>query len=211
MRLVAPLAVVAVALCFHATGHAQQLVTVDAATAHSTTALVRLWQRAGSCWQPYKGPWPAHVGRTGLSSHHREGDGTTPLGTFAIGSVAYGIAADPGTKLTYHRLVCGDWWDEDPTSAAYNRFVHIRCGARPTFNADSEALWKPARAYVHFAVIEYNAGPIVPGRGSAIFIHADTGTPTNGCVSLPRADLDELLRWLEPAAAPRVAIRLRAS
>ena len=75
MRLVAPLALVAAALCFHATGPAQQLVTVDAATARSTTAVVRLWERDGNCWRPIKGPWPAHVGRSGLSSHHLEGDG----------------------------------------------------------------------------------------------------------------------------------------
>jgi L,D-peptidoglycan transpeptidase YkuD (ErfK/YbiS/YcfS/YnhG family) len=199
------------ALCLHATGHAQQLVTVDAAAARSTTAVVRLWQRDGSCWRSIEGPWPARVGRTGVSSHHLEGDGTTPLGTFAIGPVVYGIAADPGTKLAYHRIACGDWWDEDPASRAYNLFVHIRCGAPPPFNADSEALWKPARAYVYFAVIEYNTSPIVPGRGSAIFIHADTGKPTNGCVSLPRADLAVLLRWLQPDAAPAISIRLRAS
>jgi L,D-peptidoglycan transpeptidase YkuD (ErfK/YbiS/YcfS/YnhG family) len=199
------------ALCFHVAGHAQQLVTVDAATARSTTAVVRLWERDGSCWRPFKGPWPARVGRTGVSSHHLEGDGTTPLGTFPIGPVVYGIAADPGTELAYHRIACGDWWDEDPASRAYNLFVHLRCGATPPFNADSEALWKPARAYVHFAVIEYNTSPVVPGRGSAIFIHADTGTPTNGCVSLPRFDLVALLRWLRPDAAPAISIRLRAS
>jgi L,D-peptidoglycan transpeptidase YkuD (ErfK/YbiS/YcfS/YnhG family) len=199
------------ALCFHAAGQAQQLVTVEAATARSTTAVVRLWERDGSCWRSFNGPWAARVGRTGLSSHHLEGDGTTPLGTFRIGPVLYGIAADPGTKLAYHRIACGDWWDEDPASRAYNLFVHIGCGATPPFNADSEALWKPARAYVHFVVIEYNTGPIVPGRGSAIFIHADTGTPTNGCVSLPRVDLVALLRWLRPGAAPAVSIRLRAS
>ena len=44
--------------------------------------------------------------------HHHEGDGTTPLGTFAIGSIAYGIGPDPGTQLTYHRLVCGDCREE---------------------------------------------------------------------------------------------------
>jgi L,D-peptidoglycan transpeptidase YkuD (ErfK/YbiS/YcfS/YnhG family) len=206
-----PFAVVAAALCFHATGHAQQLVTVDAATARSTTGLVRLWRREGSCWRRAAGPWAARVGRNGLSLHHVEGDGTTPLGTFAIGPVVYGIAPDPGTKLGYHRIVCGDWWDEDPSSRAYNRFVHVRCGATPSFDADSEALWQATRAYVHFAVIEYNADPIVPGRGSAIFIHAGTGAPTNGCVSLPLAHLGELLRWLQPAAAPEVAVRLRAS
>ena len=201
----------AAALCFHATGRAQQLVTVDAAATRSTTAVVRLWRRDGACWRQAAGPWSAHVGRSGLSAHHREGDGTTPLGTFAIGPVVYGIAPDPGTKLGYHRLVCGDWWDEDPSSPTYNLFVHLRCGTPPTFRGGSEALWKSARAYVHFAVVEYNTDPIVRGRGSAIFIHADTGGPTNGCVSLPRADLDALLRWLEPTDRPEVAIRVSTS
>jgi L,D-peptidoglycan transpeptidase YkuD (ErfK/YbiS/YcfS/YnhG family) len=200
----------AAALCFHASGAAQQLVTVDAASRHSTTAAVRLWRRDGSCWRQVAGPWRAHVGRNGLSAHHLEGDGTTPLGRFAIGPVAYGIAPDPGTKLAYHRLVCGDWWDEDPSSPTYNLFVHLRCGARPSFQSDSEALWKPAQAYAHFAVVEYNTLPVVPGRGSAIFIHVDVGAPTNGCVSVPAAELDELLRWLRPGAAPAVSIRLRA-
>ena len=208
MRLVAPLAVAAAALCFHATGHAQQLVTVDAASARSTTAVVRLWQREGTCWRQVKGPWRAHVGRTGLSSHHLEGDGTTPLGTFAIGRVAYGVRPNPGTKLTYHRIVCGDWWDEDPSSPAYNRFVHIACGATPSFNADSEALWKPAEAYAHFAVIEYNTDPVVPGRGSAIFLHVQRPNATNGCVSLREPQLVTTLRWLRPAAEPRIAIRV---
>ena len=200
----------AAALCIHATGSARQLVTVDAASAHSTTATVRVYGRDGGCWRLVAGPWPARVGRNGLSAHHREGDGTTPLGTFRIGSVAYGVAADPGTHLAYHVLVCGDWWDEDPASPTYNRFRHVRCGASPPFHGGSEALWLETGAYAHFAVIEYNASPAVPGRGSAIFIHVDVGRPTNGCVSLSARDLVELLRLLRPADAPAVSIRLRA-
>ena len=52
--------------------------------------------------------------------------------------------------------------------------------------------------------------PVVPGRGSGIFLHAQTGRPTNGCVSIPRADLRRVLRWLRPAAAPQIAIGTRA-
>ena len=55
-------------------------------------------------------------------------------------------------------------------------------------------------------MIRYNAGPVVPGRGSAIFLHDDTGGPTAGCVSLPRPRLLRLLRWLRPSAQPRLAI-----
>ena len=111
-------------------------------------------------------------------------------------------------RLAYHRLVCGDWWDEDPRSATYNRFRHVRCGARPPFGGGSEALWRATTAYRHFAVVRYNDVPAVPGRGSAIFLHADTGRATNGCVSFPLGRLRTVLRWLRPASAPRIVIRV---
>jgi hypothetical protein len=80
---------------------------------------------AGGGW-----PWSARVGRNGLSASRHEGDGTTPLGTFAFGTTMYGVASDPGVRFRYHRLVCGDWWNEDVSSATYNTFQHVRCGAR---------------------------------------------------------------------------------
>jgi L,D-peptidoglycan transpeptidase YkuD (ErfK/YbiS/YcfS/YnhG family) len=54
-------------------------------------------------------------------------------------------------------------------------------------------------------VIAYNTNPVVPGRGSGIFLHASTGRPTLGCVSLPLPRLLTTLRWLRPSAA-RIAI-----
>jgi L,D-peptidoglycan transpeptidase YkuD (ErfK/YbiS/YcfS/YnhG family) len=120
----------------------------------------------------------------------------------------YGVAADPGVAYPYHRLVCGDWWDEASSSPMYNRFVHVPCGTAPPFGGDSEALWEVVPQYDYFAVIDYNAAPIVPGRGSAIFVHVSTGVPTAGCVALGPADLLETLRWLSPPDHPRIAIAL---
>ena len=179
-----------------------QLVTVQAPRG-ATTAALGLWERHGRCWQRIAGPWAARLGRSGLSSAKREGDGTTPAGTFRLGATAYGIAPDPGIRLAYHRLVCGDWWDEDARSPTYNTFRHVACGARPAFGGDSEALWRITPQYRYFAVIEYNAHPVVPGRGSAIFLHVAVGL-TAGCVSLPEARLVQLLRWLRPAAHPGI-------
>ena len=65
-------------------------------------------------------------------------------------------------------------------------------------------------AYRHFAVIGFNVDPVVPGRGSGIFLHASTGRPTVGCVSLPLAELVAVLRWLRPDQAPLIAIGTRA-
>ena len=185
---------------------AGQLITVEAASFETSVAEVILWQRDGTCWSPAGGPWSGLIGENGFSNHHREGDGTTPTGIYRIGPVVYGNAPNPGFRGYYHRLVCGDWWDEDPTSPAYNTFQHVPCGQSPPFGGDSEALWTEGTYYPSFAVVEYNAQPVVPYAGSAIFVHADTGAPTTGCVSIPLADLNTLLRWLDPARWPTIVM-----
>jgi L,D-peptidoglycan transpeptidase YkuD (ErfK/YbiS/YcfS/YnhG family) len=181
---------------------APQRILVVAPSARSTTATLRL---QNGCGRVVLGPWPARVGRSGLSAHHREGDGTTPLGSYRIGPTVYGVAANPGTRFAYHRLVCGDWWDEDSSSPTYDLFVHVPCGRAPPFGGGSEALWRSATAYAHFAVIDYNTARVA-GRGSAIFLHADTGSATNGCVSVALPHLDALLRALRPGARITIAL-----
>ncbi|GAC1375560.1 MAG: hypothetical protein NVSMB32_18430 [Actinomycetota bacterium] len=156
------------------------------------------------------GPWSARVGSHGVSDHRREGDGTTPTGLYGIGPVIYGIAANPGVRYAYHQLACGDWWDEDPASASYNTFQHVACGTDPPFHGGSEALWQATVAYQNFAVVDYNAAPVRPGAGSGVFLHHDTGRATAGCVSLAAGELVQVLRWLDPRAAPRIAIGTEA-
>ena len=205
------LAALAAAACLAApapAGASRQLIVVETPSRAATVGPLRLWQRDGRCWRPVTGAWSAYVGRNGVSPNHREGDGTTPAGVFALESTVYGSRPDPGVRYRYHRIVCGDWWDEDPSSASYNRFVHLPCGVRPPFRAESEGLWKSTVAYRHLIPIRYNADPVVPGRGSAIFLHVQTGNPTNGCVSLPESRLVRVLRWLRPAAQPKIAIRV---
>src|SRR2546421_12197839 len=102
-----------------------QLIVVDAPSRSSTHAMLRMQE----CGKTVGGPWPARVGRSGLSAAHREGDGTTPLGTFRIGPVVYGVAPDPGVRLAYHRLVCGDWGDGDSGSPGLNPERYMRCVA----------------------------------------------------------------------------------
>ena len=197
-------AILAAVACFSGTGGSTQLVTVQAPL-HATSASLSMWTRRGSCWRRVAGPWTARLGRTGLSAHKREGDGSTPTGTYRFGATVYGVAPDPGVRFRYHRLVCGDWWDEDPSSPAYNTFRHVACGAAPAFGGNSEALWRITPQYRYFAVIDYNAHPVVPGRGSAIFLHVAVGA-TAGCVSLPEARLVQLLRWLRPSALPLIRL-----
>jgi L,D-peptidoglycan transpeptidase YkuD (ErfK/YbiS/YcfS/YnhG family) len=188
------------------TGAASQLVTVVAPRESSTRGSLRLWRKSGACWLAAGGPWPAWLGERGVSADRREGDRTTPAGIFGFGSLIYGIAPDPGVRYRYRRIVCGDWWVEDPRSPYYNRFHHEPCDQPPPFKVTSEDLSRSPTAYRHFAFIRYNTDPIVPGRGSGIFLHASTGRPTQGCVSLGLPHLVTVLRWLSPAGSPLIAI-----
>lgn len=188
-----------------------QLITVEATHLETTSASLRLWRRDGDCWVRAAGPWTARVGWNGIARNRREGDGTTPAGVFTLGALMYGNSANPGVRYRYRRLRCGDWWNEDPRSATYNSFQHVPCGTRPPFRTTTPGLWESKRAYRHFAVIEFNMRPVVPGRGSGIFLHAQTGSSTNGCVSLPADRLVTTLRWLRPAAGPRIAIGTTSS
>ena len=185
---------------------ASQLITVEAATTRTTYASLRTWRRSGVCWTPADGPYPARLGWNGLSANRREGDGTTPAGTFRIHATMYGNEPNPGVRFRYRRVRCGDWWDEDPSSPTYNSFQHVPCGRRPPFGVNSEGMWENPRAYPYLAVVEFNMRPVVPGRGSGIFLHAQTGGPTAGCISLPKANLRHVLRWLRPDAKPYIAI-----
>jgi L,D-peptidoglycan transpeptidase YkuD (ErfK/YbiS/YcfS/YnhG family) len=189
------------------TRSARQLVTVNSVRAASTYAVLNTWKRSGACWVRVAGPFTARVGDTGISTHKVEGDGATPAGAFWIGSVMYGNAKNPGVQYPYHRFVCGDWWDEDPASRWYNEFKHIACGSRPAWTyVNSEALWTETTAYQSFAFIKYNTDPVVPGRGSAIFLHDNIGAPTVGCVSLAPARLDSVLDWMRPSDRPLIVI-----
>ena len=122
-----------------------------------------------------------------------------------------GLGPNPGVRYAYRRIVCGDWWVEDPRSPYYNRFRHVPCGSEPPFRVTSEDMSRSPTAYRHLAVIDYNTHPIVRGRGSGIFLHRSTGRPTLGCVSLPLAQLVTVLRWLDPSASPLILIGTAAT
>jgi L,D-peptidoglycan transpeptidase YkuD (ErfK/YbiS/YcfS/YnhG family) len=190
----------------------RQLIVVTAPRASATAGTLTAEARSGpgGSWHRVLGPWPAELGRHGVSAHRHEGDGTTPLGIFALRPTLYGDAPRPrGLHERYRHLGCGDWWDEDPASPRYNRLVWVPCGITPGFAARSEALWTETVAYPYFAVIEFNAHPIRRGRGapgSGIFLHSWTDTPTAGCVAVHRAQLLSLLRWLRPSRRPVIDI-----
>jgi L,D-peptidoglycan transpeptidase YkuD (ErfK/YbiS/YcfS/YnhG family) len=196
------------------TGGGAQLVTVIAPSTASLAATFTAWAKgANGCWSPvsFAGqpaqPFRAQTGHGGLLpiAHRVPGDWATPTGLFPFGTTVYGNSAvSPTTRYPYHHLVCGDWWDEQPGSPAYDAFQHVPCGTTPPYGQDSEALWTEIQPYQHFIDIEM---PHPPDNGAGIFLHDDMAVGyTEGCVALPNAELDAVLGWLNPADSPHILI-----
>jgi L,D-peptidoglycan transpeptidase YkuD (ErfK/YbiS/YcfS/YnhG family) len=181
-----------------------QLVTVTAASYGATQAELTAYRWAGGRWHLVFGPWVAWIGRNGMAppGAKREGDGRTPSGTFSFGFF-FGVDPDPGVLFPYRRIAADDFWDDDPSSPLYNEWVDDRY-ANP--GAAPEPMY--VSAYDYGAVIAYNTAR-TPGLGSAIFLHINIGTPTAGCVTLPVGELLKVLRWLNPAASPRITMAVK--
>jgi L,D-peptidoglycan transpeptidase YkuD (ErfK/YbiS/YcfS/YnhG family) len=193
------------------THNATKVITVTAQSRGSTTARLQAWTKApGGGWFRHGRSVVAHVGADGLSTQASEYRSATPIGSFTL-THAFGRNADPGTRLAYLRTRPSDWWISE-AGPLYN--THQRCSSGCAFRRGSpnEHLDYETPFYNYAVVIDYNTrnSPtgVVPGRGSAFFLHvhpAGTGA-TAGCVSIPQAKLVRLMRWLNFAAHPRILI-----
>ncbi len=148
--------------------------------------------------------WPggetrAACGRGGVKADKREGDGASPEGTFPL---LYGYyrpdrIARPASGLTITALQPADGWVDDPADPNYNQPVKL------PYPASHEEMWLADGLYDLVVVIGYNMQPVVPGRGSAIFLHVARPdfSPTAGCIAIDRAVLAGLLGLLGPGSA----------
>ena len=132
------------------------------------------------------------IGRGGRRHDKREGDGATPIGSCTMRRLLYRAdrLAMPETALPVSVIAAADGWCDAPLDARYNQPVPL------PYPASAEALWREDGVYDLIVPLGYNDAPVVPGAGSAIFLHlARRGyAPTAGCVALSRPDL---LRVLE--------------
>jgi L,D-peptidoglycan transpeptidase YkuD (ErfK/YbiS/YcfS/YnhG family) len=139
---------------------------------------------------------PVALGRAGIKTNKREGDGATPRGAFRLTRLWW--RADrhprPATMLPVRRIGASDGWCEDPTDRRYNRPVTLV----PQSNADR--LKRQDNLYDYIVEIDHNTRPRIAGRGSAVFIHAARPgfTPTAGCIALKLGDLRRLLARVGP-------------
>jgi len=76
------------------------------------------------------------------------------------------------------------------------------------YPVSAEQMWRDDDLYDLLVVIRYNMEPVIPGAGSAIFLHIATPdfAPTAGCVAVKK----EVLLSLLPLSAPGSRITIKA-
>jgi L,D-peptidoglycan transpeptidase YkuD (ErfK/YbiS/YcfS/YnhG family) len=136
------------------------------------------------------------IGPGGIARKQAEGDGVTPIGTFPIRRVLYRAdrLARPETALPLFEIAPDDGWCDAPGDLAYNRPVKL------PYPASAERLWREDHAYDIVMVLGFNDDPVMPGKGSAIFLHLAQPdyAATAGCVALALPDMLAALAQLRP-------------
>ena len=136
----------------------------------------------------------AAIGPGGIAIKGGEGDGVTPRGIYTIREIFYRAdrIAKPDTVLPLRAIQKDDGWCDAPGDPKYNRLVTL------PYPASAEQMWRDDHLYDLVAVLGYNDDPVVPGKGSAIFLHLAKSdyTHTHGCVALNCDDALAALKQL---------------
>lgn len=206
----------------------KQLILVVTKSWDSIDGELEAFERkdAGSVWQPVGSRTAIVVGRTGLAwgtglhggaldqgPIKREGDGKAPAGVFRL-SAAFGYAPPDSArnlKLPYIPLTSSIQCIDDINSVHYNTVIDSLKVNKVDWNS-YEQMRRQDVLYRWGVLIDHNADPRAPGGGSCIFLHIWRGPtrPTVGCTALDETKLLDLIRWLDPAAHPKLVQLPRA-
>ncbi|MBF9029546.1 L,D-transpeptidase family protein [Rhodobacterales bacterium HKCCE3408] len=139
---------------------------------------------------------PCTIGRGGVTTTKREGDGATPAGIHGIVGCLY--RPDRMAKPVDWAVPIGpgDLWSDDPADEDYNLMV------RAPHPFSHERLARADRMYDLIILTDWNWPRARRGAGSAIFIHTwrAPGRPTAGCVAMAFPDLLWLVQGMRHGA-----------
>ena len=100
------------------------------------------------------------------------------------------------SHLAVRPLAPNEGWVDEPSDAHYNHLVEL------PYPASAEQMWREDGLYDVVVVIGYNMEPVIPGAGSAIFLHVATSdfAPTAGCLAVSKEVLLGLIGLLGPGS-----------
>ncbi|CAM2761107.1 Uncharacterized protein conserved in bacteria [Legionella steigerwaltii] len=152
-------------------------------------------------WKQQFDSFPAVVGKKGIApiGKKQEGDMKTPAGLYPLGE-AFG-SKPLALKMDFKYITSDDKFIDDVSHKSYNTWVR---GDTDAQSYESMLI----DAYKMGVVINYNMNPVVPGAGSAIFIHLwrSINVGTYGCIAMDEPHLLRLLHWLDKKQQPFIYI-----
>ncbi|MBC7144541.1 MAG: L,D-transpeptidase family protein [Thioclava marina] len=142
--------------------------------------------------------FPVEIGRGGVTSDKREGDGATPAGRLHILRMFYRPDRLSPPQPWAEPIGPRDLWCDAPEHPDYNQRVKM------PFAASHEAMRRADPLYDIVLITDWNYPEAIPGKGSAIFLHQRrrAGYPTAGCLAFRR---DHLI-WIAQRIAPGDAL-----
>ena len=142
------------------------------------------------------------IGKKGIGYKRKEGDLITPSGQFGIKYILYRKdRVKVTTKLKKKIIKKNMGWCNDPRSNQYNKLVKL------PFVHGYEKLFKKENIYDIILVLNYNMNPVKKNKGSAIFIHVARNNfrKTEGCVSIKKINLIQLLKEISPNTKVKIS------
>ena len=143
----------------------------------------------------YKGhKFRCSIGKSGFSRSKKEGDLTTPMGVFKLGTLYFrkDRIQSVKSKLKKRIIKKNMGWCDDTQSKKYNQEINF------PFRYSAEKLFRKDRLYDIFINVKYNQSPVRKGKGSAIFLHLTNKkyNPTKGCIAVLKKDLLKILPFI---------------
>ena len=90
-------------------------------------------------------------------------------------------------------------WCDDPKSKFYNEEIKI------IKKIGHEKLYRRDNKYDYLILIKYNYNKIIPGKGSAIFLHLTKNyKPTSGCVAVLKKDFQIILKLINKSTKIKI-------
>lgn len=148
----------------------------------------------------------AYIGKNGTTTDKKEGDGKTPIGEFELGLVmgTHSSQEISNKKIEYKQINNNMYWVDDSKSKYYNKLVDI---------SKTQKDWESSEHLIDYPVqyeylIEIKTNPQnIPEKGSAIFLHCENNNATQGCISINKDIMKQIIENIDQHTKIKINIQ----
>jgi len=188
----------------HLPEECEQLLTTLVRKQNGHRAQIIAFEKRDKQWRKVFGPFEAVIGKKGITSNKKEGDGKTPSGLYPLlmvfGREEHRVEYMPFVSIHEHLEAI-----DDPLSCYYNQIIDRRLVEVSDWRS-SEKMQEVGFLYELGVVIGYNTPHPIAGKGSCIFLHVyrslDSGT--DGCTALSFKEVKTIAEWLKQDLSPHI-------